>query len=399
MGYIYTMIITILFLSVGKVLSDFSCFTVISGTLCRNETACSFAGFCDGINLACPLPSPKSNRTTCRNVKGPCDTTEYCNGIDITCPTDKFLPEGTICIINNNNNNIFNNRGKCDGAGPVCLILNIKRDFTSYIKPKRDFAYAIKCGNKAYFCGIETLDEITFKKNKVLIFGGTSIGPVSSVSIFDWPECLRSRTPLKCPNGNRTSIILTAECKTTISQRTWVVLQKTTIDDDISFPSHLLKPKTKLEAAPSLALALTSKHGGDDNHHRGDDDENDDHHRGDNDDHRRGNNDDYHRGDDDDHHHGDDDDDHHHDDDDDVGFAHTSSGRSPDHAPIPTSDTFRPLLTKTNLSTQSFSFSSKNKNNTNPLSHISKSPGIRKRLNVILFFVFSIIILSQSFKF
>jgi hypothetical protein len=194
-----------------------------SGTICLNATDCAQTSYCNGINFTCPLPNPKTNGTTCRNATGLCDIPEKCDGINIACPTDIFLSNGTICRLNNDT---FGNPTRCDGTGPFCPILNIKRDF----------AYSIKCGKTVYFCGIESIDEVTFKNKKKILFAGTSIRDVSSVSILNWPECLQSCTPLKCPNKKRVNNIVIAKRKANVLQRTWITIEKITVCGGTSFP-------------------------------------------------------------------------------------------------------------------------------------------------------------------
>jgi hypothetical protein len=105
------------------VISEFSCFNINPGTLCKNETACNFAGFCNGISLKCLLSNPKPNGTICRNPVGSCDIPKYCNGIDITYTNDTFLLSGTGCKPNSDTHD--NNERKCDGLGPIYSILNL----------------------------------------------------------------------------------------------------------------------------------------------------------------------------------------------------------------------------------------------------------------------------------
>jgi hypothetical protein len=207
--HLYMRVFIILLLLIGGVSSEVTYFKEMSGILCRNGTVCSFAEFRNRIKLTCPSSILKFNGTKCRNARGLCNIPEYCHQINITCPIDISLPDGAVCRINNN-------LRRYDGTGPICLILNFERNSGfamtsellsdlaySTVNPKRGSAYSIKCGKRVYFYGMETLNEIIFKKNKVLIFVGTSVGPVSSVFIFDWPECLQSCIPLEYPNGKK----------------------------------------------------------------------------------------------------------------------------------------------------------------------------------------------------
>lgn len=108
--------------NIGLVCTPENAAQVCGGLYCVDGVCCvdQCTGTCGSCNVLGNVGhcTPESADTVCRASIGPCDVEEVCNGSSAMCPEDTFLPAGSEC--GDQTDNDCDNPNTCDANG-VCL--------------------------------------------------------------------------------------------------------------------------------------------------------------------------------------------------------------------------------------------------------------------------------------
>lgn len=204
---------------------DGSCGEVFksNNTVCRAPTdLCDEPENCTGLSSECPPDSYRPPSAICRPSRGICDKPEYCSGFTSFCGHDVYESKKKIC------------RPKVDGCDNAETCTGTSVDCPEDLRSIK--SYGFKCANNGYFCGIESITEITFNK-KTASFAGVQMGVLDTVFTLPWPDCLSWCLSETCPDSNTLAFLVMADCGgNSTKDKKWKNGKKVGADGAMQFP-------------------------------------------------------------------------------------------------------------------------------------------------------------------